>query len=118
MQPLARPLFICSAIEQCRETANCCAHKQPHIKDERCVPRECRYAPNAESVDCVPYPLEKPVAPVKYEPAIVTSTTMELIKNESPVPVKEPVVVTQETDIKQAVKKQQKRGSRKKAGAS
>jgi hypothetical protein len=43
---------------------------------------------------------------------------MELIKNESPVPVKEPVVVTQETDIKQAVKKQQKRGSRKKAGAS
>jgi len=69
---VARQLFICSAIEKCRETANCCHHKIPHIKDERCVPRECRYAAGAENIDCDQYDpahpraqVPVPVAPVK-----------------------------------------------------
>lgn len=51
-----RPMFICSAITVCQQTANCCPHRIPHIKDERCIPKACRFAP-AESnpVDCVPY---------------------------------------------------------------
>ena len=72
MKPFVRPLFICSAIEQCTEKVNCCSHKQPHIKDERCVPKECRYAPAGVNVDCDPFdpenprvPIPAPVAPVK-----------------------------------------------------
>jgi len=61
---VARQLFICSAIEKCRETANCCPHKTPHIKDERCVPRECRYAPGVENIDCDPFDPAQPRAPV------------------------------------------------------
>ena len=59
---IRRPLFICSAIAVCKETSCCCPHKMPHIKDERCIPKECRYAPAGQSVDCVPYPM--PQAPV------------------------------------------------------
>jgi hypothetical protein len=72
MQPFQRQLFICSAIEKCQETVNCCPHKQPHIKDERCVPRECRYAPGISNIDCDSYdpahpraPVPVPVAPIK-----------------------------------------------------
>lgn len=125
---VARQLFICSAIEKCRETVNCCPHKIPHIKDERCVPRECRYAPGAENIDCDPFdpahpraPVKAPVAPVKtveqkmketveYVQGPVTKETLELIKrNEDPIPEREPVAkpeeVTKEQDIKEAVKK-------------
>lgn len=69
MQPFQRPQFICSAIEMCQETVNCCPHKQPHIKDERCVPRECRYAPCAENIDCDPYDPAHPRAPVPVSAA-------------------------------------------------
>jgi hypothetical protein len=49
-------MFICSAITVCQEKANCCPHRTPHIKDERCIPKECRYVPKASNpVDCVPY---------------------------------------------------------------
>jgi hypothetical protein len=51
-----RPTFICSAITVCQEKANCCPHRIPHIKDERCIPKQCRYVPVASNpVDCVPY---------------------------------------------------------------
>jgi len=108
MQPFKRPLFICSAIEKCQEKVNCCAHKLPHIKDERCVPRECRYAPGAGSIDCDPYdpehprvPIPEPVAPAKtveqvmrekipYVQGPVTKATVDLIKrNEQPIPARE-----------------------------
>ena len=72
MKPFVRQQFNCSAIEQCTEKVNCCSHKTPHIKDERCVPRECRYAAGIGNVDCDPFdpanprvPIPVPVAPVK-----------------------------------------------------
>lgn len=129
MQPFQRPQFICSAIEMCQETAQCCPHKQPHIKDERCVPRECRYALGAESIDCVPYVPEKPNVPVSQPVEPVTETVLE----QKPLPSQRPIeykegpktevakdagkaIVPQEETIKEAVKKKaQKKGpSRKK----
>lgn len=100
---VARKLFICSAIDQCKETVNCCAHEHPHVKTEACIPRSCRYAPGSEDVDCVVYPIEKPAE-------IPTP----------PVPEPEPVPEsTKEQDIKEAVKKQAKRpATKKKGGAS
>jgi len=76
---LARKLFICSAIEKCQETVNCCPHKKPHIKDERCVPRECRYAPDVESIDCDPYDPEHPRVPGQ-EPVAQVKTVEQTLK--------------------------------------
>lgn len=121
---IARKLFICSAIAQCQETVNCCAHKQPHIKDERCIPRECRYAPAAENIDCVLYEKEKPVVPVTEpvvpvkqvnvmpmnDPVAPIKPVEPVLKIEDTAPAKEPIPapeeVTQEINIKAAVKKQ------------
>ena len=105
-----RQLFICSAIEQCKETVNCCPHKQPHIKDDRCVPRECRYAPGVENIDCVRYPLVTPAVPAADAPVtaveqhIKEENEAEKAKIQKEVP--EPVKPAQEQDIKDAVKKQ------------
>ena len=126
MQPFQRQLFICSAIEKCQETVNCCPHKQPHIKDERCVPRECRYAPGVESIDCDLYDSENPRAPV---PEPIITKTVEQVMKEKEITIsegKEIVTlteeVTHEVDIKEAVKKAAqlpvtviKKGGRKKA---
>jgi len=79
MQPVKRPLFICSAIEKCRETVNCCAHKTPHIKDERCIPRECRHAPDAGLIDCDPYDPENPRAPIP-EPVAPAKTVEQVMR--------------------------------------
>ncbi len=78
MQPIKRPLFICSVIEKCREKVDCCAHKIPHIKDERCVPRQCRYAPGVENVDCDQVDPEHPRVPIP-EP-IETRTVEEVMR--------------------------------------
>ena len=121
MQPFKRQQFICSAIEQCQEKVNCCFHKTPHIKDERCVPKQCRYAPAGVNVDCDPFDPENPRVPIPVPVAPVK--TVELVMKEKFViaePVKaEPIVapveettlvleneVTQEINIKEAVKKQ------------
>lgn len=80
---IKRPMFICSAIEHCKETANCCPHKQAHIKDERCVPRECRYAPGVDNIDCVPYDPETPRVPVPVPPAPV-KTVEQTMREISP----------------------------------
>ena len=123
MQPFQRPQFICSAIEQCKETVNCCPHKQPHIKDERCVPRECRYALGAVDIDCVPYDPEKPsvpvpelvpVSPAKIREIPAEATTdpdlvagkLVMTENSEMMVVKSPVESSKEQDIKEAVKKQ------------
>ena len=82
MQPYKRQTFICSAIEQCRETVNCCPHKQPHIKDERCVPRECRYAPGVGNIDCDPFDLEHPRVPI---PPVIETRTVEQVMKEKEV---------------------------------
>jgi hypothetical protein len=121
MQPFKRQTFICSAIEKCQEKVNCCAHKTPHIKDERCVPRECRYALDAGKIDCDPFDPENPRAPVPI-PTVPVKTVEQVLKEKYVIaePVKEePVVapveevtfiledeVTQEINIKEAVKKQ------------
>jgi len=97
-----RQLFICSAIEQCKETVNCCPHKAPHIKDERCVPRECRYAPGAE-IDCVKYPVETAPSSSPQKPVIPPTPTEELFKKAQE---KKEETPAQEQDIKAAVKKQ------------
>lgn len=139
MLPFQRQHFICSAIEQCRETTNCCVHKTPHIKDERCVPRECRYAPGADSIDCDPFDPANPRAPVpvKTPPAKTVEQRMKEIVGEQPVQkaieeesakveqdakglgldvtlVDEPEKAAQELGIKEAVKKAQKKGPGKK----
>ena len=57
---MQRALFICEAVSECKETSNCCPHKIPHIKDERCVPKECRFGPAGKVVDCVLYDPAKP----------------------------------------------------------
>jgi hypothetical protein len=134
MKPFVRQQFICSAIEQCTEKANCCAHKTPHIKDERCVPKECRYAPAGVNVDCDPYdpenpraPIPVPVAPVKTveqvmreKYVIAEPVKAEPVKEEPAIVFVEPETVaipeevtlvleneaTQEINIKEAVKKQ------------
>ena len=102
---MQRQLFICSAVETCQEQSNCCAHKQPHIKDERCIPKLCRYGPRDVEVDCVladpvnPHvPKAKPVAePVKPVPSPIptsgTGTSPEGATVEEP--VKKPEEVTQ-----------------------
>ena len=134
MKPFVRQQFICNVIEQCKETTNCCAHKTPHIKDERCVPRECRYAPAGVDVDCDPFdpanpraPMPAPVAPVKTveqvmkeKYVIAEPVKAEPVKDEPVVIFVEPETVaipeevalvleneaTQEINIKEAVKKQ------------
>ena len=126
MQPFQRQLFICSAIEKCQETVNCCPHKQPHIKDERCVPRECRYAPGVANIDCDLCDPENPRAPI---PEPIITKTVEQVMKEKEITIsegKEIVTlteeVTHEVDIKEAVKKAAqrpvtviKKGGRKKA---
>ena len=132
---LARQMFICSAIKQCRELVNCCPHKQPHIKDERCVPRECRYAPGVDNIDCDQYdpanpraPVPVPVEPVKTveqkpkedqeaeqahiqkevpEPALpkVTEMIIGTTKNGLDIVVPVDSKDTKEQDIKEQVKK-------------
>jgi hypothetical protein len=57
---MQRQLFICEAIKDCKETSECCPHKQPHIKDERCVPKECRFGPADKDIDCVLFDPSKP----------------------------------------------------------
>ena len=134
MQPFKRQQFICSAIEQCQEKVNCCFHKTPHIKDERCVPKQCRYAPGISNVDCDPFdpanprvPIPAPVAPVKTveqvmreKYVIAEPVKAEPVKEEPPITFIEPEAVaipeevtlvleneaTQEINIKEAVKKQ------------
>ena len=118
MQPYKRQTFICSAIEQCRETVNCCAHKTAHIKDERCVPRECRYALDFGIIDCDLHDPEHPRVPIP-EP-IETRTVEQVMKEKIIEKVKEDIasipgielvgevkvesVSAQEQDIKEAVK--------------
>jgi hypothetical protein len=118
MQPIKRPLFICSEIEKCREKVDCCAHKIPHIKDERCVPRECRYALGAGSIDCDLHDPEHPRVPIPEPIETRTVEQMmkekEVLKNGDSITVKmsgtiepatSPVEETpQEQDIKEAVK--------------
>ena len=130
MTPYKRQLFICSAIEQCRETVNCCPHKQPHIKDERCIPRECRYAPGVEVVDCDPVDPEHPRAPVPQP--VVTKTVEETLKakivEEAMKPEESEILLehaSKEQGIKEAVKKAAQRPvtvkkgpGKKKAGSS
>ena len=121
MQPFKRQQFICSAIEQCKEKAQCCFHKTPHIKDERCVPNQCRHAPGISNVDCDPFdpanprvPIPAPVAPVKTVEQVMKEKFViaEPVKAEPIVaPVEETTLVlenevTQEINIKEAVKKQ------------
>ena len=120
-----RPLFICSAIEKCRETVNCCPHKKPHLKDERCVPRECRYAPSFESVDCVSYdpanpnvPIPEPVVPIKMveqrvkeEPEIMDAPK-EDVKTPDPEPSQQPVTLTKKSKSSAYPKKRQKKNPR------
>lgn len=73
-----RQKFICNHVQDCKETASCCPHKIPHIKDERCVPKECRYGPVGEKVDCVPVGEEKKPDPVKViEHAELKSVSVE-----------------------------------------
>ena len=109
MQPLKRQQFICSAIEQCKEIVNCCAHKQPHIKDERCVPRECRYAPKVENIDCDLYDPEHPRAPIP-EPVAPVKTVAEVMQEKEHQAETTPIggleEEKKEIDIKEAVKKQ------------
>jgi hypothetical protein len=102
---MQRQFFICESVKDCTETSECCPHKTPHIKDERCVPKECRFGPASKVVDCVladpanphvPKVKEVLVAktveermkeePVQYVPGSVTTRTEELIKNEEVVP--------------------------------
>jgi hypothetical protein len=78
---MQRPLFICEAVETCQENSNCCPHKQPHIKDERCIPKLCRYGPKDREVDCVladpvnPHiPKAKPVAEPVLSPVPASGT--------------------------------------------
>lgn len=77
---IQRQHFICSAIEKCKETVNCCQHKKPHIKDEACVPRVCRYVPDVERVDCDPYDPANPRAPIILPPEPVK--TVEQVMKE------------------------------------
>lgn len=78
---MQRNMFICSVIEQCREKADCCPHKKPHIKGESCVPRQCRYAPDAETIDCDLYDPAHPRAPI-IEPAKPARTVEEVMREE------------------------------------
>jgi hypothetical protein len=79
---MIRQHFICEAIGDCMETAFCCPHKQPHIKDERCVPKECRFGPVGKAVDCVLFNPAKPVEEPVKKP--------EPVKKEEVLPVKIP----------------------------
>ena len=92
---IRRPLFICSGIAVCKETANCCPHKMPHIKDERCIPRECRYGPAGQSVDCIPYNPEAQVQKVIIPPA-----KLEPVVPAEPVIPAEPEKPTEEEEKK------------------
>lgn len=106
---MQRQLFICSAVETCQETTNCCPHKQPHIKDERCIPKLCRYGPPDQEVDCVladpvnphvpkarPVPVEEkkpePVESVK-EPAKAPEEPVKAPETKKPEPAQRPVTL-------------------------
>ena len=82
---MQRQLFICSAVETCQEQSNCCAHKQPHIKDERCIPKLCRYGPRDVEVDCV---LADPVNPHVPKAKIGVPLKPEPVEEKKPEPVK------------------------------
>jgi hypothetical protein len=106
---LARKLFICSAIEKCQEKTNCCPHKQPHIKDERCVPRECRYATvGIERIDCVPY---EPASTKDSEP--VHSSEFSIKPD---VIASEPVTITKIEGSSLEVKAEEPAEPKKRAG--
>ena len=81
---MQRTLFICSAVETCQEQSNCCAHKQPHIKDERCIPKLCRYGPRDVEVDCV---LADPVNPHVPKVKIGVPLKPEPVEEKKPEPV-------------------------------
>ena len=99
----SRPLFICEALETCTETANCCVHKKPHIKDERCIPKMCRFGPADREVDCVKvedkkaetYEIAAVPEPVKVSETVATPKGEEKVtlvyEPPEPEPVKEPV---------------------------
>jgi len=99
---MQRTLFICSAVENCQEQSNCCPHKQPHIRDERCIPKLCRYGPRDQEVDCV---LADPVNPhvpkAKPEPVKLTTCEepVEGKKPESVMPAEEPVKKPEEVTL-------------------
>jgi hypothetical protein len=109
-----RPLFICEALETCKETSNCCAHKRPHIKDERCIPKVCRFGPEGKEIDCVKVDAEKkPETVTKAEiVAEVTKQVKEIpgIELAGPVTVKEP----EKIEILDTPPKVSKKGGRKK----
>jgi len=92
---IRRPLFICSAIAVCKETSCCCPHKMPHIKDERCIPKECRYDPAGQSVDCV---LHDPEAQVQK--AVTPPVRPEPVAPAEPVVPAEPEKPTEEEEKK------------------
>ena len=118
---MQRQLFICSAVETCQEQSQCCPHKQPHIKDERCIPKLCRYGPPDQEVDCVPadpvnphVPKAKPAEEKKPEPV---EPVEEPVKTPEE-PTKKPAEVTQihEPDEKKPVPAQRPVTLRKKPG--
>jgi hypothetical protein len=83
---MQRKIFVCEKIEQCTEQANCCPHKQPHIKDERCIPKECRFGPKGEEVDCVPFDPEKPKVQVPAPvPVPAVKTVADIVNAPEPV---------------------------------
>ena len=95
---MQRQLFICEAVSECKETSNCCPHKIPHIKDERCVTKECRFGPAGKAVDCVLFdpskpqeqkPVEAPVEEKKSEPVNEKGQTEEPDPDGEPEPVEE-----------------------------
>jgi hypothetical protein len=109
---MQRQQFICEAIETCTEKAQCCPHKQPHIKDERCIPKVCRFGPKDKEIDCVPVG-KKPEPVTKAEiVAEVTKQVKEIpgIELAGPVTVKEP----EKIEILDTPPKVSKKGGRKK----
>jgi hypothetical protein len=91
---MQRQLFICEAIKDCKETSECCPHKIPHIKDERCVPKECRFGPVGKAVDCVLFDPAKPAEEQKPKEVTVEEKKSEPInekgQTEEPDPDGEP----------------------------
>ena len=93
---MQRQLFICEAIKDCKETSECCPHKIPHIKDERCVPKECRFGPVGKAVDCVLFNPAKPAGEQKPAEVPVTKTVATPRGEEEVTLVYEPPAKTEE----------------------
>ena len=55
-----KKLFSSARLSRPVRNKSVLSHKQPHIKDERCIPKLCRYGPRDVEVDCV---LADPVNP-------------------------------------------------------